>query len=117
MIGSGKSEYRNNYVDGRDLEGAIVQIEKYIYILNHEGEDRVNKIRKIMSSNLPDNINVRVVNPQGILILGRSDTLTDPQRFDFEIIKRQHKNIVDIMTYDDLLERLKNILGQMKGLD
>ena len=111
------SEYRNNYVAGRDLEGAIVQIEKYIYILNHEGEDRVNKIRKIMFSELPDNINVKVVNPQGILILGRSDTLTDPQRFDFEIIKRQHKNIVDIMTYDDLLDRLKNILGQMKGID
>lgn len=38
------TEYRNNYVASRDLEGAIVQIEKYIYILNHEGEARVTAI-------------------------------------------------------------------------
>ena len=37
------TEYRNNYVAGRDLEGAIVQIEKYVYILNHEGEARAKK--------------------------------------------------------------------------
>ena len=28
---------------GKDLEGAIVQIEKYVYILNHEGEARAKK--------------------------------------------------------------------------
>lgn len=51
---------------------------------------------------------------QGILLLGRSNNLTDEQLFDFEIIKRQHKNIVDIMTYDDLLKRFRNILNQIK---
>lgn len=39
------TEYRNNYVASRDLEGAIVQIEKYIYILNHEGEARVKRYK------------------------------------------------------------------------
>lgn len=58
----------------------------------------------------------KVVNPQGILLLGRSNNLTDEQLFDFEIIKRQHKNIVDIMTYDDLLKRFRNILNQIKNI-
>ena len=107
------SEYRNNYVAGRDLEGAIVQIEKYIYILNHEGESRVRKIREQISGNLPKGIEIRVINPQGILLLGRSEGLSKEQLYDFEIIKRQHKNIIDIMTYDDLLFRLNNILKQM----
>ncbi len=107
------SEYRNNYVAGRDLEGAIVQIEKYIYILNHEGESRVRKIREKISGNLPKGIEIRVINPQGILLLGRSEGLSKEQLYDFEIIKRQHKNIIDIMTYDDLLFRLNNILKQM----
>ena len=48
------------------------------------------------------------------MLLGRSNNLTDEQLFDFEIIKRQHKNIVDIMTYDDLLKRFRNILNQIK---
>ena len=102
------TEYRNNYVASRDLEGAIVQIEKYIYILNHEGEARVKKIQDKVRNHLPSNFRLKVVNPQGILLLGRSNNLTDEQLFDFEIIKRQHKNIVDIMTYDDLLKRFRN---------
>lgn len=95
------------------LEGAIVQIEKYIYILNHEGEARVKKIQDKVRNHLPSNFRLKVVNPQGILLLGRSNNLTDEQLFDFEIIKRQHKNIVDIMTYDDLLKRFRNILNQI----
>lgn len=91
------TEYRNNYVASRDLEGAIVQIEKYIYILNHEGEARVKKIQDKVRNHLPSNFRLKVVNPQGILLLGRSNNLTDEQLFDFEIIKRQHKNIVDII--------------------
>lgn len=63
---------------------------------------------------MPSNFRLKVVNPQGILLLGRSNNLTDEQLFDFEIIKRQHKNIVDIMTYDDLLKRFRNILNQIK---
>ena len=109
------TEYRNNYVAGRDLEGAIVQIEKYVYILNHEGEARAKKIRDKIAGGLPAGLEIKVVNPQGILLLGRSRGLTKEQLFDFEIIKRQHKNIVDIMTYDDLLNRLKNILKQMEA--
>ena len=109
------TEYRNNYVAGRDLEGAIVQIEKYVYILNHEGEVRAKKIRDKIAGDLPAGLEIKVVNPQGILLLGRSRGLTKEQLFDFEIIKRQHKNIVDIMTYDDLLNRLKNILKQMEA--
>lgn len=107
------TEYRNNYVAGKDLEGAIVQIEKYIYILNHEGESRVCKIRNQIEKYLPEGLEIKVVNPQGILLLGRSLGLSKEQLYDFEIIKRQHKNIVDIMTYDDLLNRLNNILIQM----
>lgn len=108
------SLYRNNYIAGKDLSGAIVQIEKYVYTLNHGGEKQVERIREKIQSSLPEGIEIRVVNPQGILLLGRSNDLSEEQRMDFEIIKRQHKNIVDIMTYDDLLERLKNIVHQIE---
>jgi hypothetical protein len=40
---------------------------------------------------------------------------TDPinprqQMADFEVIKRKYKNVLDIITYDDLLERLRRIV-------
>jgi len=34
-----------------------------------------------------------VVNHQGILLLGRSNNFNEQQKRDFELIKRQYKNI------------------------
>lgn len=107
------STYRDNYVADRDLSGAIVQIEKYIYTLNHGGTNIESSLQSRLSAELPKGIRIKVTNPQGMLLMGRSHALTDDQLFDLEVIKRQHKNIVDIMTYDDLLFRLDNIIEQL----
>lgn len=107
------STYRDNYVADRDLSGAIVQIEKYIYTLNHGGANIERTLQERLSTELPKGVSIKVTNPQGMLLMGRSHGLTDDQLFDLEVIKRQHKNIVDIMTYDDLLFRLDNIIEQL----
>ncbi|MDR1017886.1 MAG: DUF4263 domain-containing protein [Lachnospiraceae bacterium] len=107
--------YRNNYIADRDLEGAIVQLEKCIYTLNYEGNTKAKNIEKLFKNDLPVNVHIKFVNPQGMLLMGRSDNLNNDQLLDFEVIKRQHKNIVDIMTYDDLLERLNNIINSLKS--
>lgn len=106
-------QYRNNYVPDRDLSGAIVQIEKYVYCLSHWGDAGEKALTLKFERDLPKGVGIRIVNPQGMLILGRSSNLTKEQKYDFEIVKRQYKNIVDIMTYDDLLERLNNIVSQL----
>lgn len=69
-------------------------------------EDKLNNKLK----DIPNGLKIHINNPQGLLLMGRSDQMTQEQLFDFEIIKRQYKNIVDIMTYDDLLKRLENIV-------
>ena len=89
------------------------QIEKYIYCLNTKDNNKANLIEKL-SGILPESITPAVLNPKGILLLGRSKDSNNQQRTDFELIKRQYKNIVDIMTYDDLLKRLENILVSLK---
>lgn len=107
------TRYRNNFVADRDLSGAIVQIEKYIYTLNHGGSTIESSLQNALSGELPEGLKLRVTNPQGMLLMGRSNDLSEEQKLDLEIIKRQHKNVVDIMTYDDLLDRLQNILNQL----
>ena len=109
------NQYRNNYVADRDLSGAILQVEKYIYTLNHGGAATENRLQQDLAPDLPAGMKIRITNPQGMLLMGRSNNLSDAQRLDLEIIKRQHKNLVDIMTYDDLLSRFENILKQLKG--
>ncbi len=109
-----QTEYRNNYVADRDLSGAIVQIEKYVYCLNCGGKEIEERFQKNLQSELPTGMKIHIANPQGMLLMGRSDCLSEEQIFDLEIIKRQHKNIVDIMTYDDLMSRIENIIGQLQ---
>lgn len=57
---------------------------------------------------------VKIIKPQGILLAGRSNEFTDEQKKDFEIIKRQYKHVADIMTYDDLAQRLRNIISSLE---
>ena len=107
------SQYRNNYVASREVSGAIQQIEKYIFCLNSSDKAK-NDVSDRLDGLLPDGLKVQVVNPQGILLVGRSNEFNEEQKKDFELIKRQYKHVADIMTYDDLLFRLGNIIESLK---
>lgn len=109
-----KPSYRHNYVPVRELSGAVQQIEKYIYSLNSWGKDGEKELNKKLKSELPESVKIKILNPQGFLLLGRSKGFNKQQRNDFELIKRQYKNVADIMTYDDLLDRVNNILEALK---
>ena len=47
--------------------------------------------------------------------MGRDNDLTDQQKADFEVFRRQNKSVVDGVTYDDLLRRLGRMLKQLKA--
>jgi len=57
---------------------------------------------------------VKITNPKAIVVAGRSNTLSPPQLFDLELIKRKYANIVDILSYDDLLSRLSRIIEKFR---
>lgn len=107
--------YRDNHIPLRELSGSIMQIEKYIFHLSRWGRDGEEILTKRFASKLPTNFRVRIVNPSGLVIMGRDHNLSKAQRRDFEIFRRQTKNIVDVITYDDLLRRLEAVLEQLKA--
>ena len=107
------TKYRNNYVATREVSGAIQQIEKYIFCLNSSDKAKEDVSKKLKEL-LPEGVKVQIVNPQGILLLGRSEQLSEEQQKDFELIKRQYKHVAEIMTYDDLLFRLRNIIKALE---
>ena len=109
-----QASYRNNYVPVREFAGAIQQIEKYIFCLATLEKNKECVFKKL-NTLLPDDVNPKIVNPQGILLLGRSCDFNEQQKQDFELIKRQYKNIADIMTYDDLVQRLKNVVLSLES--
>lgn len=109
-----RNKYRDNYTPRTELSGSVMQVEKYIFHLHKWGRDGEKEILKKRKSELPPNFEIRVTNPQAMIILGRDSDFTDDQIFDFEIIKRKYANIIDIMTYDDLLRRLENIISMIR---
>lgn len=116
-----KTPYRDNFIPARELSGGISQIEKYIYYLNHlgaEGEQKFSETCKAklrqQGIELPDELSLRCLNPRGILMIGRASFSVEEQR-DFDLIRRQYAHVVDIITYDDLLTRLKNMAMCFNG--
>ena len=112
-----KTKYRDNYVPARELSGGISQTEKYIYYMNHLGSDGErefsNKCKESLAdegTKLPDNIELKVLNPHGILLVGYCE-FTDDERRDFDLIRRQYAHVTDILTYNDLMERIDRILA------
>lgn len=70
--------------------------------------------RKKRKSELPAGIELKITNPKAMILLGRDNDFAGQQRFDFEIIRRKYANMLDIMTYDDLLRRVANIIEMMR---
>jgi hypothetical protein len=104
--------YRDNHVPMRELSGTIMQLEKYLYHLNRWGQAGEKKLNERYVGQLPVGFALKIVNPSGMIIMGRDHNLTTEQRTDFEVIRRKYRHVVEIMTYDDLLRRLKTIRDQ-----
>jgi hypothetical protein len=98
--------YRDNHIPIRDLSGTVMQIEKYIFYMNKWGKRGEDIISQKYKSVLPNGFRIKITNPKGIIIMGRHNNLTTEQYQDFEIIKRKYSNVIDIITYDDLIGRL-----------
>lgn len=104
------NKYRNNHYPLKELSGAVMQTEKYIFYLNRGGyklekdiTDRYNKKLK--------GLNLKIRNPKAIILAGDSSKFTEEQENDFEIVKRKYSSIIDIITYDDLIKRLENVIA------
>jgi len=109
-----RTAYRDNHTPRKELAGSVMQAEKYLFHLNkwgHAGEQEIYNKRK---DELPSGIELKITNPKAMILLGRENDFVGQQRFDFEIIRRKYANMLDIMTYDDLLRRVANIIEMMK---
>lgn len=105
-----QGKYRDNHIPYRELTGTIMQIEKYIYHLNRWGADGEKSLTQKLTG-LPAGFEVKLINPGGLVIMGRDYNLNSDQKRDFEVVKRKYKNIMDILTYDELLRRLKFMIN------
>lgn len=115
-----RTMYRDNYIPTRELSGSIMQAEKYLFHLTKWGLAGEKVLTQRYASKLPQGLGIRITNPKAMIILGRdqrpdvAEALDASQRLDLEIIKRKYTNLIDVLTYDDLLRRLNNIIASLR---
>lgn len=109
-----KGMYRDNHIPLKELSGTVMQIEKYIFYLNKWGEKGEKILTEKYRKELPANFNIKIINPAGIIVMGRGNNMSSAQKGDFEVIKRKYKDIIDIITYDELLNRLRFTIDQFQ---
>lgn len=109
------TQYRNNHVPLRELSGAIVQVEKYLFYLSKSGRSGELDIAKANADSLPPGLQVKIANPRGFVLAGRDENFSDEQQFDFQFVRRKYANVVDIISYDDLLRRIDNIITALQS--
>ena len=88
-----------------------MQTEKYIFHLTRWGEIGEKKLNEKHLDKIPSGLKIKIINPKGMIIMGRENAFELQQKQDFEIIKRQYKNVIEIITYDDLIDRLKRTIN------
>lgn len=114
-----KSLYRDNSIPTSELSGCIMQAEKYLFHLSKWGVKGEETLTKKYAAELPTGMKIRISNPKAIIIVGRDQIggaeMTGSQLLDFEVIKRKYANMMDIVTYDDLLRRLNNTIVALGG--
>ena len=97
---------RGNYYFHTDMIKAIVQAEKYLYAAERKASNLVEDIKREKS------IDVKIIKPRAVLIVGNSNQLdSDNKKADFRILRNSLKNI-EVILYDELLERLQNQLNK-----
>jgi hypothetical protein len=115
-----RTPYRDNYIPTKELSGSIMQAEKYLFHLSKWGLAGERVLTQRYSAKLPPGMAIHVTSPKALIILGRdrhpngSSALDGTQQLDLEIIKRKYANMIDILTYDDLLRRLDNIIASLQ---
>ncbi|QQA74598.1 Shedu immune nuclease family protein [Pectobacterium parmentieri] len=114
-----RTEYRGNSIPTSELSGGIMQAEKYLFHLAKWGAKGESNLTKTYENILPAGMSIHISNPKAIIIVGRDQigngNMTENQKLDFEIIKRKYTNMMDIITYDDLLRRLNRTISALKN--
>jgi len=102
-----KKQDRGNYYFHTDTIKAITQAEKYLY----QAEGKRDILEKDIL--IEKELSVKVIKPRAILLIGNTSQLdTEKKKIDFRILRNSLKN-VEIVLFDELLDRLKNLKGKV----
>lgn len=103
-------EDRNTNVWSAEIAGAVTRVERYLQSVSDLGDELRNKIKNCCGIELP------VIKPRGIIFAGNLVQFEGdgPTQDQFELLNGALQN-VNVVTYDELLTRLRNHVTVLSG--
>jgi hypothetical protein len=103
-------EDRKTHVWSAEIAGAVSRVENYLQSISDLGDQLRKKVKNCCGIELP------VIKPPGIIFAGNSVQFEGdrPTHDDFERLNEALQN-VNVVTYDELLMRLRNHLTVLSG--
>ena len=101
---------RKTHVWSAEIAGAVARVENYLQSISDLGDQLRKKVKNCCGIELP------VIKPRGIIVAGNSAQFEGdrPTHDDFELLNKASQN-VNVVTYDELLTRLRNHLTVLSG--
>jgi|GEM_PF-1784323 len=102
------------FVPGKDLQGAVSQVQKTIHKVNLKVNQNLTAIKD--KDGNPSGEEIAFIRPKGLVVIGTLNQLSvenginDEMFASFELYRQQISGI-EILTYDELYERTKYIVG------
>lgn len=103
------------FVPSEDLQGAVAQVQKTMHKVVLKLQE--NYLKPTHSNGNPTGEELLVVRPRGVVVIGKLKDFNTPNGINYEMLSsfeiyRQQINGIDIITYDELYERVKFIVEQ-----
>lgn len=99
-----KDTGHHNYYSSSDLTKAIAQTQNYIFELE----------KMTTNEKYQENNNCKIIKPRGIILIGTKNELNDDEKQYLRILNSSYHNL-HILTYQQLLEKAKNMLTLSEG--
>jgi len=98
----------------KELSMTIAQASDYLQKARENSIAYAKTIKDVTSNELSDGIEVNIINPRAIIVAGRTSELNSiMKRNQFKNLRESLKDI-EFVLYDELLDRLKNLLNSIK---
>ena len=91
------------------VEGDYIKLDKYVFQI-----DTNIYINRDLLKKYGIKMDIQIIRPHATIIAGRSNKFDPQQINDFRIIKRKFSNIADIISYDDLIQRLERLIESVE---
>lgn len=104
---------RNKFYASKDLSIAISQVERYLTAILHDNDEEYlinkKKVRDFLNDEVSGTINVDILRPTGIIIVGSYQTICKPCDNELSDKKKEEYYANSFRAYRELKKALKNI--------